>query len=437
MKKNKDNFILINANPSHIRIAQVKEGVLFNFHWENCSAPSQVGAIYKAQVTKKQAGLDACFINIGLAGSAFLYTGKKVFKKTQKEALVEQSGQVNKRVSKNQVIPDNTKIKNISDIKNLKQGQNLMVQVVKDPLKGKSLRVSDKISLPGIYLVYLPNSPFHIGISRQIEDEKTREKLIHCVQKWNNGEALIVRTKAAQASEEDLKKDWEILKNTWQNIQEKYRSQKTLGLIWSDIPVFAQVLRDFLTKETEEVFVDDEKIFLYLQEFASKNLPKGKYKISNYKNKKLSLFDKYDLEPEVERLLRKKVRLSSGGFIVIEETEAAVIVDVNTGSFMGTKTPAENILKINLEAAKEIAIQIRLRNCGGIILIDFIDMETEQSRQQVMELLSYELEKDRAPTQLFPMSELAVVQLTRKRVRSSLLETVCVPCSHCGGLSYY
>ena len=399
---------------SYIRIAHLKEGILSDFYLENLSAPSQVGAIYKAQVTKKQVGLDACFVNMGSQKSAFLYTGKKNHKNTPEE---------------DSALQQNTRIQ-------LKKGQMLMVQVVKDPLKGKSFRVSDKISLPGLCLVYLPNSAFHIGVSRQIENEQTREKLTQYVQDISNKDAIIVRTKAAEANKEELERDFRNLKTIWKNIQEKYKVQKKPGLIWSDISFSFKILRNLLTEEVDQVLIDDEEMFLRIQEYVAQEIPTEKRKISFYKNKKLSLFDKYDLEPELERLLQKKVKLNSGGFIVIEETEAAVVIDVNTGKFMGKKTPEENILKINMEAAEEIATQLRLRNCGGIILIDFIDMEKDESRQKVMDLLSHSLKKDRSPTRLFSMSELGVVQLTRKRVRSSLLEALSEPCPHCEGHSY-
>ncbi len=408
------NLLLISLRSSYIRIAHLKDGVLSDFYLENVSTPSQVGAIYKAQVMKKRVGLDACFVSMGPQKSAFLYTGKKDCEKPEGENSVSQTSRKT----------------------HLKTPQILMVQIVKDPLKGKNIRVSDKISLPGLYLVYLPNSPFHIGVSRRIEDEKTRERLTQYVQELNsNTGAFIVRTKAVKAGKEELERDLRKLQQVWKDIQEKYKRQKRPGLIWSDISFSFQILRD-LTEEVDQVLIDDEKIFFRVQEYISQEIPQEKQKISFYKNKKISLFDKYDLESELDGLLRKKVNLKSGGFIVIEETEAAVIVDVNTGHFMGKNTPEENILKTNMEAAEEIALQIRLRNCGGIILIDFIDMEEESSRQKVMEVLSCTLKEDKSSTQVFPMSELGVVQLTRKRVRSSLLEMLCEPCPHCEGHSY-
>lgn len=406
----KKNLILINSDFYQTRIAHLEKGRLHNLYWEMSAVPSQVGAIYKAQVTKK-CGLDACFVDIGLARSAFLYTGK------DKMAYEEM-----------------TLIQN--DVSNIKSGQMLMVQIIKDPLKGKNFRVSHKISLPGLYLVYLPNSPFHIGVSRQIEDVKKREELAHYVEECDIDEGVIIRTRAAHTSPEELKKDLEKLKGQWKDIQSKYQSQKKPNLIWSDIPFSAQILRNTLDENIEQVLIDDEKTFSYLQEFVAKEMPKEMKKIFLYQKNTYSLFDKYKLESQLECLLRETVKLRSGGCIVIEETEAAVIVDVNTGKFIGKNTPEKNILKINLEAAKEIAIQIRLRNCGGIIIIDFIDMEEENSRQQVMQQLEEELSKDRAPIRIFPMSEIGIVQLTRKRDRASLLNQVCQPCVYCYGRSY-
>lgn len=428
----KQNVILINANSSYIRIAQVIKGSLFNLHWENCSNLSQVGSIYKARINKIQQGIEACFMDIGSDKIAFLYTGKKTFNKSFIQPLKPEEP-----IKKEVMSLDTSTIRGDIDIKNLKQDQKFMVQVVKDPIKGKTLRVSHKISLPGLYLVYLPNSQPHIGISRQIEDKKIREKLTQYIQQLDLQEAVIVRTKAAHATLKELKKDLDNLKKLWKNIQEKYKNQETTGSIWSDSPFFAHIFKTFLTDEIQQIFIDDKKMFLFFQKWADKNLLEGTYKISHYQDNKIPLFDKYDLEPQLKKLLRKKVILKSGGCIVIEEAEAAVIVDVNTGRFIGKKTQAENILKINKEAAVAIAYQIRLRNCGGIILIDFIDMETLSDRKQVMATLLEELKKDHVPTELFPMSDLAIVQITRKRVQSSLLETVCKPCSQCGARSYY
>jgi len=401
----KQNLLLINVDPPYIRIAQIQNNVLTNFSIENLSSPSKVGSIYKAQVIKKQKGLEACFLELENEMPAFLYTGKK------NEATTITSG------------------KNPQELQN---NQMLMVQIIKDPLKKKSYRVSNKISVPGLFLVYLPNSPFYIGVSKQIKEKEKRKELSQCIQELSNSESCIIRTKTSKAKKEQLQKEWFYLKSQWENILKKYSSKKTPGLIWSDVSLPFQILRDLIEDETDEIIVDDEKLFSELIEW--KESIGITNKASLYKNKKTSLFDKHKIN--WEKLLRKKVRLKSGGFIVIEETEAAVVIDVNTGRFMGKKSLEENILKINLEAAKEIISQIRLRNCGGIILIDFIDMEKIFSRLKVMETLSNEIQKDRAPIKLYPMSELGIVSITRKRNRGSLLEKTYQTCPHCKNKFY-
>ncbi len=408
MRKTKEkNLILMDIKSSYQRVACLSKGLLQDLYLEEFSAPSQVGSVYKAKVASRKEGLKACFVDIGFSASAFLYTGEKGGEMPSDSVAVNP--------------------------KKLRKGSPLMVQVIKDPLKGKSFRVSDRISLPGFYLVYLPGSPFQIRISRRITDEKTRERLNNFVKDWDLKSGLILRTRAEKAEEKELKKEWESLKNLWEKIQAEYQRQKSPGRIWSGPNIPFQTLRDLLTEEVERVYVEGEKMFLDLKDFVKKNIPAEKHKISLYKSSR-PLFEKYNMEREINKLLSKKIRLKSGGFIVIEETEAAVVVDVNTGSFMGKARPEENILKLNLEAGKEILSQIRLRNCGGIVLIDFIDMEEEKSREKLMEFLSRELEKDKAPTRLFPMSGMGVMGLTRKRSRASLLESLYQPCSHCHGL---
>ena len=413
--KSKKNLILINKTPSLTRLARLKNNILSDFHIEPTRSPSQVGAIYKARVVEKQLGLDACFVNIGEEKTAFLWTGKKYFNPPASPQKANNSSVISTELS-------------------VKKGQNLLVQVIKNPLKSKNFRVSHRISLPGVYLVYLPNSPTHIGVSRQIEDEKTREKLSQWMEKLKPSGGVIVRTRAVTAKEKDLQADLEYLKNMWDQIQKKYQSQRRTGLTWPADSSLFSFLKDFLTEEVDEVWIDEAKMFSFLKEKAKKALPKEQAKISLYKGR--SLFTKYNLESQINQLLNKEVKLKSGGFIVLEETEAAVVVDVNTGSFRGKHPPEKNILKINLEAAYEIVRQIRLRNCGGIVLIDFIDMEQESSRAQVMECLSQELKKDRRPTRLFNMSEIGVVQLTRKRSSGSLLEMLCQPCPRCKGRGF-
>ena len=426
-----ESFILIQTEPAYVRSAVLKKGELAEFFVENMEHPSQVGAIYKARVIQKRLG--SYFVDLGQGQSAFLSISRpKIISAVKTDPIIRKSRK---------------KPANLS----IKQGQYTMVQIVKDALKTKNLRVSSKISLPSSHLVYLPQDQTHIGISRQIEDLTLREKLIKSFQKEKESGGWIVRTKAGyplvkgEESKTDftlranssilknLKKERDSLKALWLDISRKYRSKKKPGLVYSPLSFGSRLIRDFLTEDIQEIWVDNKTLFSKIKTFMKTHIPKEKHKLKLYQSKTLSLFDKYDLEPELSKLMEKKVKLPTGGFIILEETEAAVVVDVNSGRFRGRKSTEENILKVNLSAAKEITRQLRLRNCGGIVLVDFIDMEKEKSRQKLMETLELLLKKDRAPTNLFPLSEISIAQITRKRERPSLRELLSQPCPHCEG----
>ena len=401
------NILLINVCFQQMRIAYLENNIFCQFYIENKISPSSVGSIYKGQVTKKQSSLDAYFVNIGQNTSAFLHSY------THPETDVS---------LKNAAI-------------SLSQGQTEMFQVIKDPMKGKLSRVSTNISLPGNFLVYLPKSPFYIGVSRRISEEKDRERLINIVTQWNLNCGIIIRTNAVFASIDQLKKDWNQLQKEWAKIQEQYKSRKSFGRIWSDVTLTFQTLRNLLTKNLDYILVDDKETKDQIYTFVKETHPELIEKISLYTDT-TPLFDFYNIEKTLSTCLEKNVWLPSGGFIVIEETETGIVIDVNTGRFTSKNNSEETILQTNLEAVKEIARQLRLRNCGGIIIIDFIDMKTEEFNQQVMECLEKELIKDRMPTRLLPMSDLGIVQLTRKRTRTSLLETLFEPCANCTGRSH-
>ena len=438
----KQNLILIQADSSLIRAGILKKGELSDFFAEGFDKRSQVGAVYKARVIQKRLG--SCFVDLGRGQSAFLSpTNSEKGKGTDLGTFP--SSRVHKKL-------ENSNKHSI----NIRTGQYLMVQVIKDSLGNKNLRVSQKISLPSAHLVYLPQDlDPHIGISRQIEEPSLREKLIHSFQKEKGQGSWIIRTKVGSTmalkakSKSDsaskavsvllkiLKKEAEELKELYLNLLKKYRSQTGAGLVYSPPGFGSRLIRDFLTEDIQQVLVNNKHLFLEIKSFAKAYIPEEAHKLQLYQAKKLSLFDKYDLETEITKLLQKKIKLPKGGFIILEETEAAVVVDVNSGNFkMGKKSIEENILKINILAAQEIARQIRLRNCGGIVLIDFIDMEKEKSRQKLMDELAFQLKKDRAPTNLFPLSEISIAQITRKRERPSLKDVLCQPCPHCAGLGH-
>ena len=294
--------------------------------------------------------------------------------------------------------------------------------------------VSTRISLPGRFLIYLPTLSNYIGISRQVEGS-FREKLKEEAAEWSRGASLILRTMGAKAPPEILQKELKELQSRWQEIQKNFTKAKNPGLVWADIPLPAQVLRDTSRlPENLSVWVDREEEFLKLQEFAAHTMPEFKNCIQYYT--KGDAFEPYGLKQKTAALLNKKVPLKSGGFIIIEETEAAVVVDVNTGRSRSLKNMERYVLKTNLEAARELARQLRLRNAGGIILIDFIDMEEERSRTKLMEVFKKELAVDRAYTEVLPVSELGVVEMTRKRRGFPLKTVLSEPCSVCQGSGF-
>ena len=433
------NLILIQTDTSLGQSAILKDGRLSEFFVEDLHKPSQVGAIYKARVVQK--GLGSFFVDLGQGQSAFLSipTPRQPYKVISDKEIKDQTKQ--KKSQKKPAI--------------IKRGQYVMVQIIKDAFKNKNLRVSPKISLPGAHLVYLPQDASHIGISRQIEDPAIREKLIQHIQKWKEPGGLIIRTKAGFAMQEEtkvqtgstirlssltsvksLKKEAKKLKKLYLNILKKYRSKRGPGLVYSPPSFAARLVRDFLTEDIQQILVNDKHIHMEVKKFLNTYIPEENHKLNLYQSKPLSLFDKYNLKLELKNLTEKKVKLPSGGFIILEETEAAVVVDVNSGNFRGRQSQDENILKVNLSAAEEITRQLRLRNCGGIVLIDFIDMEKEENRQKLMEELELLLKKDRAPTNLFPLSEISIAQITRKRERPSLKDILLNPCPHCDGLGH-
>ena len=423
------NLILVNAVEAYIRIACLKRKKLSDLYVEEKKSPSLTGCIFKAKVLKKYPGLKACFVDIGREKPAFLYLSSPSLKPAVKVSTVSDSIA---DLAKKEIVQ--RRKQNTVQLESLKEGQSLTVQVIKDAIKGKNVRVSLDISLPGRNLVYLPQSSFYIGISKRIK--KNREQLKTQINQWNKTKGLILRTLAEGVSNKELEAEWEGLQKTWKEVQKKLKTLKQPGLVWAGPDASMKFLRDFLTEDFNEVLVDDKKVYQNLLGFLQQTAPKLKKKIVFYKNSNTSLFDLYDLEPAIDDLLKKKVRLKSGGFIVIEETEAAVVIDVNTGAFIGRKSQEDNILKTNLEAAKEIALQLRLRSCGGIILIDFIDMELEDNRQKLIDCFQEELSYDKAYTQVFPVSQLGVVQMTRKKQRPSLKEALCRPCSACKGQAF-
>ena len=420
--------ILINVRPLETRVAYVEAGTLMDLKIERKISPTLVGTIHRGVVTRVLPGMQAAFVDIGLDKAAFLYVGdiiteegKDFFDEDEREDKSDEEARPSREIK--------TPIQDL-----IKEGQHLMVQVAKDPLGTKGARITTHISLPGRGVVYMPFVK-HLGISRKIESEEEKERLKKIIHKINPSGGVIVRTASEGASEESLRSDIEYLDRLSKEIQKNYEKKKTAGLVHSELDVELRALRDLMSEEVTTVWVDDVEVYKKVSKFVTQLMPKYRQNIILYEEKK-PLFDLYDIDLEISRAMERKVWLKSGGYIVFDEAEALVVIDVNTGRYVGKKDLEDTILKTNLEAVKEIAHQLRVRNCGGIIIIDFIDMEKETHREQVLNGLEEELKKDRSRTNIVSMSDLGLVEMTRKRIRPSLVKTLCQPCSYCDGKGY-
>ncbi|MCB9027294.1 MAG: Rne/Rng family ribonuclease [Bdellovibrionaceae bacterium] len=431
--------ILINVRPNQTRVAYVENGELSDLKVERQKAPTSVGSVFKGKVMRVLPGMQAAFVDIGLERAAFLYVGDIRGDIDSEKLLAEDEASENpeKEYEAGSLLESPTTeseapVLLIQDL--LKEGQMILVQVAKDPLGTKGARITTHVSLPGRLLVYMPTLN-HLGISRRIVSEQERERLRVSIESLNPRGGVIVRTAGEGADINAMKQDLEYLNRTWKEIQRNNEKRKTPGLIYADLDVELRALRDLLTEEIENVIVDDQRVYKKVVNFVTQFMPKFKNKVKRYRDPQ-PLFDLYDLDLEISRSLGRTVWLKSGGYIVIDEAEALVVIDVNTGRFVGKKDLEDTLLKTNLEAAKEIAHQLRIRNCGGIIIIDFIDMEKELHREKVMSALKEELSKDRSRTEVVSMSELGLVEMTRKRIRPSLVSTLCESCPYCDGKGY-
>ncbi len=421
--------ILINARPNQTRVAYIENGRLMDLKIDRRVSPTLVGSIYKGKVLRVLPGMQAAFVDIGLSRAAFLYVGD-----IRDDIVREEEDFYDEHEEKNLLEPkaeENPAVK-IQDL--IKPGQTLLVQVAKDPLGTKGARITTHISLPGRHIVYMPTLK-HLGISRRIESEEERNRLKDIVEKINPTGGVIVRTAGEGATANDISADIDYLNRVWQEVETGYEKKKAIGLIHAELDVELRALRDLLHERVDRVYVDDAKAHKKILSFVSQFMPGYKSKIQLFKGER-PLFDLYDIDLEVQRALGRKIWLKSGGYIVIDEAEALIVIDVNTGRYVGKKDLEDTIVTTNIEAAREIAHQLRIRNCGGIIIIDFIDMERATHKEKVMEVLLEELAVDRSRTVVSGMSDLGLVEMTRKRIRPSLLANLCDPCPYCEGKGY-
>ena len=427
------NELVINARPHETRVALVENGVVVELHVKRGAEQELVGNIYLGKVLRVLPGMQAAFINIGIEKPAFLYV-TDVYNDLhhwEQIMLQEEDGGNNLETD----INSRMRFIKESDINIeglLQEGQNILVQVSKEPLGTKGARATSHISLPGRHLVYMPTVD-HIGISRRIEDEKERMRLKKLMQKLRPlGAGFIVRTVSEQAPKEKLKIEMEFLTKLWKNIQRKRETSSAPCILHKELTITLRAVRDLFTREIDRLVIDSKEEYQSILEFIENFAPNLRYSIELYEGRE-PIFDAYSIDIEINRALDKKVWLKSGGYIVIESTEALTSIDVNTGSYVGKRNLEETIVKTNLEAVKEIAYQLRLRNIGGLIVIDFIDMDREVNRERVFMALKEALEKDRARTTVLEMSELGLIEMTRKRTKEDINLFFTEPCLYCEG----
>ncbi|HUG79929.1 MAG TPA: ribonuclease G [Burkholderiales bacterium] len=402
--------ILINVTPQETRVAIAGAGVVQELLIERSASRGLVGNIYMGRVARVLPGMQSAFVEIGLERAAFLHVADIWEHRKQAEDASRPIEKI------------------------LAEGQPLLVQVVKDPIGSKGARLSTQISVAGRLLVYLPHDP-HIGISQRIEDENgralLRERLKELLPPEETG-GFIVRTLAEAAGEDELRADLGYLRHLWGVIRERSLGAEPPQLVYQDLSLAQRVLRDMVTAHTARVVVDSRENYQKLAAFAERYMPQLRGRLEHYSGER-PLFDLYNVEAEIERALSRRVDLKSGGTLIIDQTEAMTTIDVNTGGFVGSRNFDDTVFKTNLEAAQAIARQLRLRNLGGIIIVDFIDMQSEEHRAAVLDELKRALARDRTRMTVNGFTALGLVEMTRKRTRESLAHVLCEPCPTCDG----
>jgi len=409
-----EKFLISVAN-NDIRVGVVANGLLQEVFIERSGSKSTIGNIYKGKVVRILPGLQSAFVDIGESRTAFMHIsdlldGHRVY---EERSAVE--------------TPD------IADL--LHDDQDILVQVTKEPIDKKGARITKNMSIASRFLVFLPDRP-HTGISQKIEEEEERTRLRGIVLELSKeNEGFIVRTAAEGVSGDEILKDAGYLRTRWQSIQEDARTASVASLIYEDLPLPLRVMRDIITLETKSILVDDEETHEIIGRFLTDFIPEKKSCLSMSAKGEV-LFDLYQLDDQIEAALERNVPLKSGGYLTIDQTEAMTTIDVNTGAFVGRKDLEETIYRMNIEASAAIPRQLRLRNLAGIIIIDFIDMVDEEHKRQVLRTLEKGLMTDRVKCNVTQISELGLVEMTRKRRHSSLLKTMCEPCDACKGRGF-
>jgi ribonuclease G len=410
--------IIVTTNPRETRVALIEDGAVAEMFFERESQRGVFGNLYKGRVTRVLPGMQSAFVDVGLERDAFLYVAD-VFEELDENLLSpEEAG--------------NGRATRIEE--KLQPGQEVLVQVVKEPLGTKGARITTHVSLPGRYLVYMPTVE-HVGVSRKISDDAERRRLkgiLKGIRHERGGGGLIARTAGRGRSEEDFERDARYLTRTWDEVRAVGSRMSAPAVLYHELGLVQRLLRDLLSDEMGSIRLDDEAEYRRTLDLVSQLQPELAARVHHHDGPQ-NIFEQHGVSTELERALRPKVWLPSGGYIVIDLTEALVSIDVNTGRYIGKGDLEETILDTNLEAVSEIARQIRLRDLGGIIVVDFIDMEQRKSRQKVVNALQQALATDRSPTKLLSVNEVGLAIITRRRVKKSLMRSLCQPCPYCTG----
>jgi ribonuclease G len=406
--------ILINVTPRETRVALVENGVLQEIFIERTRRRGLVGNIYRGKVCRVLPGMQAAFVEIGLERAAFLHASD-IMPRLPGNGESDAGG-----------------VEDIGSL--LREGQEITVQVIKDPLGTKGARLTTQVTIPSRFLVFIPRVT-NVGISQKIEDEAERIRLRDLIQLFmaeDESGGYIARTAAEGASAEALRADMIFLRKLWTSISEREARTRSGEAVYEDLPLSIRVMRDLLDDQIEKIRIDSRESYQRVKQFAEQFMPDLQAQIEYYPGER-PIFDIYGVEDEIHKALERKVQLKSGGYLIFDQTEAMTTVDVNTGGYVGHRNLEETIFKTNLEAAQAIARQLRLRNLGGIIIIDFIDMVDEEHKRQVLRALEKSLEKDHAKTHISEVSTLGLVEMTRKRTRESLEHVLCEVCPTCSG----
>ncbi|MBI2082074.1 MAG: Rne/Rng family ribonuclease [Deltaproteobacteria bacterium] len=426
------NELIINVSPTQTRIARLEGGSITELIVERVQEVRYAGNIYKGKIVRVLPGMQAAFAEIGLERTAFLYVSDIAPDLAAEEMMAEEEELPPERPRFDRNQPRD--IPQIQDL--VREGQEILVQIARDPIGTKGARLTTHVSLPGRFLVYMPTVN-HVGVSRRIPDDDERVRLKAILNKIVSRDegGFIARTLSEKATEQELRQDMEYLIRLWNEIRLIAEEKKAPSLVHSELSVVLRAVRDLFTPDIDHIVIDSPDEKKKIEEFIHSFSSPSQNVVELYDGAE-PIFDAYGIEVEISRALGKKVWLKSGGYIILDQTEALTAIDVNTGKFVGKRNLEDTILKTNLEAVKEIAYQLRLRDMGGIIIIDFIDMERHANREKVYQALKEHLKSDRAKTTITKITDLGLVEMTRKRTRESLSRLLCEPCFYCEGRGY-